>query len=315
MGGWLAGIAATIRSADPGTFWLFSAIGMVLGIICFAGAFWCLIRKRVIEDIPTSKVRSAAQGYVELSGHGELIEGDPIIAPLSRTPCTWYEYKVEVRESGSSRDGEHHRWRTLDQGTSADLFYLVDDTGRCVIDPEGAEVTPSVIDVWRGNSSDPDRSGIASSRFFGRYRFTEKRMHEHDALYAVGLLRTTGPTGGEQHQAEEVRELLREWKRDPAFLLDNFDADKDGEIDIAEWNHARAVAGQQIAEQTLVHIDVSPVSMLAKSGDPRRPFLLSALPEHHLTGRYRNFAVLLLAAFFAVGCAVVWALGIRLGGA
>ena len=59
-----------------------------------------------MEDTPTSKIRSAAQGYVELSGHGELMEGPKIIAPLTSKYCTWYSYKVEERR----RSGKNSQW-------------------------------------------------------------------------------------------------------------------------------------------------------------------------------------------------------------
>jgi multidrug resistance efflux pump len=39
---------------------------------------------RLIEDTPTSQVRSAAQGLVELVGTARGMPGAPVIAPLSR---------------------------------------------------------------------------------------------------------------------------------------------------------------------------------------------------------------------------------------
>ncbi len=50
---------------------------------------------RLVADTPTSRVRSAAQGYVELIGKGRLPAGIDNRAPLSKKPCTWWRYQIE----------------------------------------------------------------------------------------------------------------------------------------------------------------------------------------------------------------------------
>ncbi|MGD8558591.1 MAG: hypothetical protein PVH04_02930, partial [Gammaproteobacteria bacterium] len=125
-----------ILQASSQEFWFHAVLIIALTTAGFYFAFVFFRRARIIEDTPTSKIRSAAQGYVELVGHGNTIDGPEIVAPLSKTPCTWYRYKVE------KLDDKHDR--TIDSGCSEDLFMLVGETGTCVIDPEGAEVTPTV---------------------------------------------------------------------------------------------------------------------------------------------------------------------------
>ena len=53
----------------------------------FAGSYVMMRRARLMEDTPTSKIRSAAQGYVELSGRVRMPEGVSIRCPLSDTGC------------------------------------------------------------------------------------------------------------------------------------------------------------------------------------------------------------------------------------
>ena len=132
-------------------FWMVASILILLTIFGFAGAFYFFMRKRIMEDTPTSKIRSAAQGYVELDGVGDLLEGPPIIAPLTGATCTWYSYKIEQHR----RSGKNSHWSTIEKGTSEDLFLIIDDTGQCIVDPEGASVTPAEKDVWYGASSRP----------------------------------------------------------------------------------------------------------------------------------------------------------------
>ena len=180
--------------------WFWLGLTIVASIVGFYLAFRWMARARIIEDTPTARIRSAHQGYVELTGQAQLIDGPPIIAPLTSTPCCWYQYKIEKKG--------HKHWRTLESDTSDELFLLDDETGRCVIDPEGAEVTPSERSVWYGTSRYPQERSPASQKvehppllkiakmlntdmgLGGRYRYTEERIFAGDTLYALGHFKT-----------------------------------------------------------------------------------------------------------------------------
>ena len=71
------------KSGPADDFWLWAIGLLIAAIVGFLISFITLHRKRIIEDTPTSKIRSAAQGYVELIGYGQLMEGQPIVAPLT----------------------------------------------------------------------------------------------------------------------------------------------------------------------------------------------------------------------------------------
>jgi hypothetical protein len=47
-----------------------------------------------------SRVRSAAQGYVELDGVGMLPPGSTNRSPLTGTPCTWFRRRALLGLSG-----------------------------------------------------------------------------------------------------------------------------------------------------------------------------------------------------------------------
>lgn len=291
-----------IIQASSQEFWLYSVLFMLVAIAGFYFAFEFFRRARVIEDTPTSKIRSAAQGYVELVGHCDTIEGPEIVAPLSKIPCTWYRYKVE-------RLGDKHD-HVVDSGTSDDLFVLVGKTGRCVIDPEGAIVTPTVKKCWYGASYTGD-SGSFSSGFGRRYRFTEERMHPGDTLYAIGLFQSVGGEHEVFNTAEEVRALLSKWKQNPEKMLSMFDRNKDGVIDAHEWENVRKVAGYFIRKKQ-INRKVSPVThVLSKPENTRQPFLLSNKPQHELTRRYKIFSASSFAGFLLVGSFAAWMFLIR----
>ena len=319
----------SILSASGGEFWFWIALLVALGLASLYGLFRFFTRARLIEDTPTSKIRSAAQGYLELNGLAEPLDGTPIVAPLSKLQCVWYRYKVEEHHHeghsfGTKRNRD--RWRTVERGTSDGLFRLRDETGECVVDPDGAEVTPSVHQVWYGDTHYPDgapyankeggwtaRLGVGFSIGLGRFRYTEERIMPATDLYAIGQFRTLGTGGGGDRDAV-VGAVLRDWKRDQAELLRRFDKDGDGRIDLQEWDAARRAAEAKVDEQLRERPQSAPINVLAEPGLSRRPFILSVESQRDMALRLRLFAGACLAAFLGCGGGAVWALGVRLGG-
>ena len=280
----------------------------------FFGAFYFFKRKRVIEDTPTSKIRSAAQGYVELVGHADIMEGPPIIAPLTGKHCAWYNFRIdEHRGRGISA-----QWGSVNKGRSEELFLIIDETGRCIIDPEGASITSSEKDVWYGSTAHPSRGPKATGGLLSsgaRYRYTENRLALKETLYATGYFRSVGGAGDVFDSGTDVREILKQWKRDTKTLLARFDTNKDGEIDVEEWQAARDAALAEVLANHNERKTEVPLSMLVKPNERRRPFLLSALSQESLTKRYHIYSVSLISMFFIFGSLLSWAIKLRLAGA
>ena len=291
---------------DPLEYWL------VLAAVAAAG-FWGFLRgfrwwrwARLIEDTPTSRVRSAAQGYVELIGTARRMGGAPVFAPLSKLPCTWWSFSIERR----SRDSRGRvAWKVVNRRVSDSLFYLEDDTGRCIVDPEGAEVLPRATDTWYGDTPLPVAGPPIQRGFrgFGNdYRYRESRMHDGDTLYAIGWFRTeSGILSGALD--EEVAALLKQWKRDSPGLMRRFDTDGDGTLTLREWERAREAAHAQVITERRSHAADPGVHVLERSRDDR-PFLLAAGDAEALARRYRLHAVTGLAVFLGATLALAWAL-------
>lgn len=303
-----------ILQAPADDFWQWAIILIVATVAGFIGAFYFFLRKRIIEDTPTSKIRSAAQGYTELTGISKLMDGSSIQGPLTNTTCTWYSYTIEQHRSS----GKNSRWVTIEEGISDSLFLIVDDTGEAVIDPEKANVTPAYTDVWYGSTRQPQHRAAAKrkKKFFnirmGGYRYTEKRLHPDEPLYAIGLFDTVGGAGSEYNTNSDVAHLLREWKKNSEQLLARFDKNKDGQIDMEEWQKARETAFKQVQNQQAEMKAAAPVHMLGKTCDTRRPFLLSALPQSDLVKRYSRYAAGLIILFFIAGTLATWMISVRL---
>lgn len=315
----MSGLASFVAALDPGK-------AAILIVVCLAATVWGALRAwrdlhvlRVIEDMPTARAASAHQGYVELEGRTQLMDGPPIIAPASGAPCVWYRYVVEDRVDGWS--GQNHRgWKVTDRGASDDLFWLEDGTGRVAIDPEGAQVTAELREVWYGGSvhrfrgAHADlRSRVSTQALGATRRYTEERIPIGAPIYALGLLKNIGNHMHQPTDAEHEREILADWKRDQTALKKRFDLNGDGVIDEKEWLTARAAARREARNRRETEAAASndPINLLRASGDRRRPFVLSSLGETALRRRLLRGTGLHLALFFAGGCAAIWMFNLR----
>ncbi|MEO8410151.1 MAG: GIDE domain-containing protein, partial [Propionivibrio sp.] len=139
----------------------------VISIVAWRSTLW---RRRIIVDTPTSRIASAAQGYIELSGSGKPLDFPPLLSHLTTLPCIWYRYLVEERSSG------RNKWRMVSSGESEVAFLLDDGSGRCVVDVEGAEIMTRHKKQWTE----------------GRFRHTEWKLLIDDPVYALGEFRTLG---------------------------------------------------------------------------------------------------------------------------
>ncbi len=256
--------------------------------LCVGGAWLCIgrwSRARHLLDTPTSRIRSAAQGYVELVGMLRELSVPQPVAPLTGESCLWWRYCIEEYRS----NGKRSSWNVLERGTSEAWLRLADATGECLIDPRGAEVHPAFRRVWTGNLRHP--RGTAPSGWLGllasgrRYRYTEERLHEGEPLYAIGDFRTSG--GGRQglDLQSAKREVIRQWKGDFSGLLQRFDSNGDGQLDEQEWNRVRLAARLEAEDR---HWQRSADPEQHRLGRPVEalPFVLSSHGEEVLTRRF-----------------------------
>jgi hypothetical protein len=278
---------------DP-LFAIFVGLFGSLVLLAWAGQQWR--RARAFLDTPTSRVRSAAQGYVELSGRARASPGDALRSPLTGRPCLWFRYSVEERSS--SRRNE---WVTIDSGTSDETFGLDDGTGQVTVDPEGADVTALDKDVWHGDTPGTPPAlrtwgwlgGVGS-----RYRYTEYLILDGQPLAAVGFFRTQRAGDQVASMDVELAMRLRDWKQDD-IRMRSIDSDKDGKISPDEWERAREAAREEILRE-LREQDASPGwSVLQKPVDGR-PFLLGTGTVAELAGGYRRRALGALLAALAL---------------
>jgi len=258
-----------------------------------------------LEDTPTSTIRGVAMGMAELVGKAE--ERTPVLSALSQTPCVWWRFLIEEEQSGSK--GER-RWVKVQDGTSHDMFYLNDGTGRLVVDPIGAEMRIDFKRRWLGAGLSLDLVargfpvGLVLSRGGGQRRYTEWLILPTGKLYVFGTVKGVRDAAAERR--ERLTQALRDLKADRA-RMSAFDADRDGNISAEEWETAVEAMKRKIAEDELG--EVSPAgaedadSKMVCKGTDEKTYVISDTGEGGAVGplAWTGYPSLLLGIVLGLG--------------
>lgn len=293
-----------MRTYHPPPYPLIAAAAAALALYALWRFFVRMRRDRVVADTPAMRVRSAAQGYVKVTGRAEPAGPAATPAPLTSRPCVWWAYEIAHQERDSK--GNAH-WRTTETAASVELFSLVDDDGaRCLVGPVSAEVTPTVCNTWYGTESRPPAlppEDPIPLLHTGSWRFIERLLEVGAHVCVLGELRSHSEVG-DVTAATAAR--LHEWKQDQAALLARFDLDHDGRLNAAEWEAARAAALAAAQAQTL-HSGIERVTVISQPTNGE-PFLIAPRSAAQLERRERLYATLdfVLGLIGVIVCA--WAI-------
>jgi hypothetical protein len=127
-----------------------------MGMFISVSTKWRKIKR--IGETPVSNISSAAYGLVQLRGRADF-NGDPIISPLTGTPCVYHKTRiVEGYDVGMTE--------------SSRAFFLSDDTGRILIFPKDADMKLS----------------RNSFEWEGKFHNTEYLIQRGDSLTILGVM-------------------------------------------------------------------------------------------------------------------------------
>lgn len=218
----------------------YAALGLGAGVFYFFRGFRSLRRKRLIEGLPTSKIRSIAMGLVEVVG---TAVGEPTVtAAFTLRKCFGAKYHIDRWKSGK-RGG---RWVKVHEEYLGVPFYVEDETGRVRVDAAGAEldqpcdfdydtkdgITQFVSRLF-GSVDDKKEAALAEvtlpqrlknfceSRNIStgwwsgsRMRYREYRIEPGNPIYVLGTAEYS-PNVQDEHE----RVIIRKGSRHPWFFI------------------------------------------------------------------------------------------------
>ncbi len=170
-----------------------AVIGVLVGAYFFYRGFSLLQRKRLILNTPASKIRSASMGLVEVNG---LAAGPYILtAPLTGAACYYFRSMAWQWQ----KSGKNSEWVKVADESLHLPFFLDDNTGRVLVNPQGAE-----MDIHRDFHDEYSTSFFSSSlevpanvfAFLGRHgvstdkkiKIDEYCIKPKNALFILGTL-------------------------------------------------------------------------------------------------------------------------------
>lgn len=266
----------------PRIYWLYIALfGILVCMLASVFHYWRFLK---MSEAPISSIASAAQGYVEL--YGQARTEKPLKTPYHGIPCVWFRAWVFSNQQGNHQSHQLLDNRLLDYQESRSPFVLEDESGQCVVNPDGAEVIYYEARTWRKNN----------------HRYVEEYLPAHQSIYVIGVLDTRKDMLDSAKLNKEVSAHLKALKQQPSRLLNLYDHDLNGEIDLHEWELARQDAIRQVQSTHAMQAHTAGFELAKPAG--QQLFLISAksplqLRKNHLQwlGVYTSLLTFFVAAY------------------
>ena len=172
---------------------IIAVIGVFVGLYLFYRGFRLLQRKRLILNTPASKIRSASMGLVEING---LAVGPyTMTSPITGVPCYYFHTTAWQWQ----QRGKNSEWVKVADERLHIPFFLDDNTGRVLVDPQGAEMDihrdyhdefstslfSSSLEIPSNISSFLARHGVSTDK---KIKIDEYCIKPKNALFILGTL-------------------------------------------------------------------------------------------------------------------------------
>jgi hypothetical protein len=218
-------------------FWASVALGA--GPVMFRRSFRDLRVRRLIQNTPTSRIRSMAMGLVEING--EAIPRSELTAPFSGRACAYWQVDIATRS-------RRNAWHIVHRNASGNPFFLRDETGLALVYPQDATARLnfqveeeclgiSLPDVYARYLHEQHPAGNALWRL-GSLRFRERVLEAGQRVYVLGTVvprpqsvvismdDELEATGTDDRRARrlhdldhEVRGVLRRGQNESTFII------------------------------------------------------------------------------------------------
>jgi hypothetical protein len=194
----------------PNELMLLSVVAAAGGLCLFIRGFRLLARKRLLVNTPTSKIRSASLGLVEVSGVAMGPYNLP--APITGSPCYLYR-TIAWRQAEESKTQE---WKKVAEETLHVFFFLEDGTGQLLVNPAAAELDlhcdfrQSYDQTWISRMPEHvaaflDRHGVTPRG--DHFRIEEWTIRPNQNLYIVGTIAENAGVASQLPRAADARQF------------------------------------------------------------------------------------------------------------
>lgn len=229
--------------------WVWAGLATVAGPWLFWRGFRDLRLKRLMDNTPTSHIRSMAMGLVEIEG--DAAPRSQLFAPFSGRECAYWELDIATRNN--RRGG----WTVVHRNRSGNPFYLRDATGVALVYPHGA-------DCRMNYGVSEECLGISLPACYADY------LHQQDlklaALWRLGAMRFRERL---IEQGQHVFVLGSAVPRSKVLAISN-----DEPVEATGTDGLRAARLQSIDHEVVATV---------RQGDNERTFLISEQSERTLS--------------------------------
>lgn len=226
---------------------VFAGLAAVSGPFLFLRGFRDFRLRRLMQNTPTSRIRSMPMGLVEVAGTVEPRSN--VTAPFSGRPCVFWEVDISTYS--------RNRWIVVHTKASGQPFYLRDETGVAMVYPQGAQC--------RLNAGiEEECAGIMLPEFYAQY-MSEQRL-ALGALWRAGRMR--------------FRERTLQ-PGQPVYVLGTA-MPRAQSISISDDEVLQATGTEDLRANPLRQRDRESVAVIRR-GDHERTFILSQTSERDLT--------------------------------
>lgn len=125
---------------------------------------------RRVEDLPTSTVRAAAQGEIEIRGKVAALQTGSLQSKLSGTPCVWYWYQIQHKVRNS-------------KGQSSNVIVAEDQSPAPIVIDDGTGI--AIVRLVQAHRASLD---TAQSHPEPGVTHSERLIREGDDLFIWGTL-------------------------------------------------------------------------------------------------------------------------------
>ncbi len=319
---------------------IMALVGLGLGIYFFFAGFKELKSKRIIQNIPTSKINTGAVGTnVEVTGR-IICEKDQIVqAPISGRPCAFYSIEIQRWERNRRRMGSfgnHSRtgfnsghWVTVESFYSGKGFFIDDNSGaNAMVFADGAIIKRKGVTQdfeMQSNNFDQMPSGLrqalesnqkklrkfklknTSWLFSNRFRFREWYFSVGEKIFVLG--HADSGLKAPKRKKMKFKTFLKAKKviQENDKLKKRFDTNQDGKLDEAELERGAKILALQLeskhSKEKLEDL-ASKTKMVFKQKKPN-PFYISNMSEKDLIKDLATWSTLKIwgGPVLSTGCA------------